>query len=146
MGILLRLLVSAGCELLTLWVFKHFHQVDRSCIIELGYRSSSKNFKKPSKSTPLWDRILHWSLCKEAKKMKASVWLYFLCNLIVVIAAIGSVILACVLIFFAEIREILLYQLMCLFGTVFVWIGLHFFLDIFLLPSEQKRRGVKSKK
>lgn len=146
MEVLLKLLVTLACELLTLWMFRLFNQLERKSIIELGYRSSSKAHKKPDKSLPLWDRILHWSLCKEAKKFKASVWLYFSCNLLVVAAAIGSVILACVLLFFELIREVILYQLTYMIVSVLVWAGIHLLLDAFFLPSEQERHGFRKNK
>lgn len=143
METLFKILCSLACEAIILWLFKLFSHADRSAIIELGYRSASKQFRPLDKSTPLWDRLFHFSLCKKAKKFKASVWLYFACNLLVVISSVGSVILTCVLVLSEQIREIFLYQLMYMFVVIFIWLGMHFILDLFFLPSEQKRYGKK---
>ena len=146
METLLKLLLTFACELLTLWLLKITSDGDRAAIIELGYRSKSKMYKKPDNRLPLWDRVLHWSLCKEAKQFKASVWVYFAFNLFIVAAAIGSVILACVLLFTADLRSLLLCHLKYLFAVIIIHTGIRFFPDLFLLPSEQKRYGITKEK
>lgn len=146
MRFLLNLLVAIACELVTLWLFYLLSQCNRANIIELGYRSESKRHKKENPNKPLWDRILHWSLCKEAKVSKSYVWIFFSLNLLLVIGAIVSVINACVLLFLVETRELLLYQLKFMFAVFFIVEIGSFFPSIFLLPSVQERYGIKSKK
>ena len=145
MELTLKILCSVICESIMLWIFTLFIKAERSNIIELGYRSESMRFKITKKSMPLLDRFLHWSLCKGAKRNKACVWLYFSFNLLIVISTVCSIILAILLLFSAEIREILLYQLTYMYTVIFIRCGVHLFIDLLFLPSEQKRYGIRKK-
>lgn len=139
---LVTLLISTVCELLILSVIRALLLVERQCIIEVGYRSQSK---KTTRELPLWDKLLNWSLCKKAKINTKVVWFYFTCNLFLVISVICSAVSACILVFSCEAKEVMLYQLEYFLCVIFTWGIIHFFLDLFFLPSEQKRYGISAK-
>lgn len=143
--LLINLLVGIVCELIGLFVLWIFVDVMKSNIIELGYRSQKLRYKKEKNNLPLWDRMIHWSLCKNAKINTKIVWLYFIMNLYLVMVSVCSAVSLVVFILCFETKQLLLYQLQFLFYPLFPWGIVLFFLDIFLLPSEQKRYGLENK-
>lgn len=143
---LINLLICMICEPLALVVIYNFILGERDNIIEVGYRSQSKKYKKLSKKLPLWDRVLHWNLCKEAKIKTKAVWIYFSLNLFLVVAAIVSIVYASILVILYEYKEVLLNLLKYYMFVFLVWGIAHFILDLLFLPSEQRRYGINSKK
>lgn len=141
---LIKILVGIVCELMGLLFLWASIQGKRADIIELGYRSQKIRYKKEEK-LPLWDKLIHWSLCKNAKINTKIIWLYFLLNFCLVIIAVFSVISLVVCMLCFEIKEVLIYQLQFFLYTLLPWEIISFYLDIFFLPSEQKRHGLKSK-
>lgn len=143
---LINLLIFMICEPLVLCVIYNFILGERDHIIEVGYRSQSKKYKKPNEKLPLWDRVLHWSLCKEAKIKTKAVWIYFSLNLFLVVAAVISIVFASILVIFYEYKEVLLNLLKYYMFVFLIWGIAHFVFDLLFLPSEQKRYGINSKK
>ena len=77
------------------------------------------------------NKLLNWSLCLDAKFNRKTVWIYFACNIFLVMAALGSVILSCVVIFFYNAKEVLLIHLEYFVAIVFIWAIAHYFIDLF---------------
>ena len=140
----LNLLVGTLCELIGLFILWILVQVMKDNIIELGYRSQKLRYQKSKTNVPLWDTITHWTLCNKAKINTKIVWVYFAMNMCLVLLALYSVASTVVFVVFFETKKMLLSQLQTFMRPLLPWGVVWFFLDIFLVPSEQKRYGLKN--
>lgn len=143
--IFLSFVVCAICDAIGLSLVRLCNAFERDNIVEIGYRSHEKKLKKPYVSVPSWDRTLHWSLCKEAKIPKKSIWVYFACNAFLVITAIVSVIITCIIAVFYAPRDALLSKLGYYIVVFGIWGSAHLVLDLLFLPSEQRRYGIRTR-
>ena len=142
--IFLNLLIGTLCELIGLFILWSLIHVMKDNIIELGYRSQKIRYQKPKTNIPLWDIITHWTLCKKAKINTKIIWLYFAMNMCLVLLALYSIGSTVVFAVFFDIKTMLLLQLQTFMWPLLPWGVVWFFLDIFLVPSEQKRYGLKN--
>lgn len=146
MKLLLKLLITLFGKAIELWLISLLRLFEKRAIIELGYRSSGMKYKDPYAKKPLWDRVLFWSLTKNSKTKNPFVWLYFSFNLLELSVTVGSLIYTCVLLAVAGVKELLLYQLTYIVSISAMWALLHHFPDLCLLPTIQKKYGIKTNK
>lgn len=142
-GILLSFVACAICDVIGLYLVRLCNTFERDNIVEIGYRSHTKKYKKPCGSVSAWDRTLHWSLCKDAKIKKKSIWIYFACNAYLVVAAVVSIIISCILAICYVPKDALFYKLGYYIIVFAIWGGAHLVLDLLFLPSEQRRYGMR---
>lgn len=145
---LLRLLIYAVWFCLSLVGYRFIHRYEGEVIVEIGYRSPlpAKTVLRNQIDTFL-NRVFYWSLCKNAKKNTRGVWVYFVMNIFSHITALISTILFVLcLIKERNIIEGLRVQMGWFLYAVMFIVGLHFFLDIGLVPSVQKKYGIKKGK
>lgn len=142
-GIFFSFVVCVICDAIGFSLARLCNAFERDNIIEIGYRSHAKKYKKSCVSVPAWDRTLHWSLCKEANIAKKSIWVYFACNAFLVIATVVSVIITCILTVFYAPKDALFYKLGYYIFAFGIWGGTHLVLDLLFLPSEQRRYGIR---
>lgn len=140
-----NLMVGLLCEVITLFIISIFHTVEKKNIIELGYQEKNKQRKSIKHKLPLWNALLYWDLCKNAKYNKKAVWVYFFCNLIVCLCAVISFFLSGIIIYICKTRDVWFYLLGYAVLVIYIWAIPHFVLDLFFLPSVRKRYNMKSK-
>lgn len=143
--LLYKLLASLFCFGFTCFLFYVFHRMNKSAIVELGYRSQTHLRKPQSKKLPLWDRVLYWHLCKDAKQKHGEVWLYFGCNVLTCLLWAFSPVLCILCICYMDLRNLILRELGYTLGCLFLIILVRFSLDLMFLPSERKRYGLDHK-
>ena len=146
MDFVLKVITGLLCESITFFFFYQFHSYERAAIIESGYCNNNKLYKPEPNHLPFWNRLLYWDLCKQTRHNPAAVWFYFVCNLIVCLGWIISVVVCIFCVFTMEIRDILLHQLGYMIGAFFIWGIVHFIADLLFLPSVQKRYNFNKKK
>ena len=145
---LLRLLIYVVWICFSLVASGFIHRYEGEIIVEIGYRSTlpaKKVIRKQSGS--FVNRLFYWSLCKNAKKNTRDVWVYFVMNILSYIAALVSICLFVLcLIKEKDIWNGLYVQMKWFIYSLMFIGGLHFFLDIGLVPSVQKKYGIKKGK
>ena len=134
------------CEIITLLFVCLLHFVERHYIIELGYRTLDRQFKPQSNRLPLWDRLLYWSLCKNAKLKSRVLWIYFTSNVIVILCGFLSIPLCLYLVTNCELKWVIFGNLGFWEALFFGWGIPHFFLDLAYIPSVRKRYRMNSPK
>lgn len=146
MDILIKLFLNTSFAAIMCYIFYQFHIADGCAIIEIGYRSSSmeKKIRKKRENQSWFDYWLYWSLCRNAKKSRKTVWIYFALNLIPCTGIIIHTIVWFSLLLNSSTGEQLLNATIINHGKVFLsvlfmWGGLHYIFDLCFLPSEQKR-------
>ena len=143
--LLYKLLVSFFCQGFTWFLFSMLRGMNKSAIVEVGYRSQNHLRKPQSRKLPLWDRALYWSLCKNAKQNPGQAWLYFGCNILTCLAWAFSPVLCILCIFYMDLRNLILWELGYTLGSLFLIVLIRFPLDLMFLPSERKRYGLDNK-
>lgn len=140
-------------SLCTLWfgislvAYIWMHRYEGEIIAEIGYRSPlpAKAVIR-NQSHSFVDRLFYWNLCRCAKKDSRNVWVYFAMNILVYIAAAVSAVLFMRCLFLESAREVFRVQMGWLLYAIMFIFTLHFFLDIGLVPSVQKKYGIKQRK
>ncbi len=126
------------------FVFYLLHLIDGNAILEIGYRPAARRrIRKKAKGFPKWDRFLHWSLVSQAKNDSSKVWFYWGIHLVAVIGFSISVVLFLVPIPLSDWRNRISIEMYCPLVTFVVQTGIRIIIDLFVLPSEQKRYRIK---
>lgn len=146
MDLLCKIIVSVLCSLLFWLFFRLQRHAHKDSIVEAGYRNDTCLRKPQSKKLPLWDRLLYWDLCKNARRNHKAVWFYFGCNAVLCAAWIFYPVLCLLCICFADLRSLLLWELEYPIGIFFILTIVEFPADLTYLPSERKRHGLDKKK
>lgn len=142
---LYKLLASLFCQVFACFLFYMLRSMNKSAIVEVGYRSQTC-FHKPQSSKPsVWDRVFYWNLCKKAKRNFGQVWLYFSCNALTCFAWGFSPVLCILCICCMDLRNLILWELGYILGSLFLITLVRFLLDLMFLPSERKRYGMDNK-
>lgn len=142
-----RIVVGIIVQGINMFFYALFHKMERGNICEIGYRLREKRNPMPPKMQTLWDRLLYWNLCKNARFDRRIVWIYFSLNILTIVGAVISVVLAIFITMYVDkFSDVILYQLGYFVTFLEIWALLHFVIDIFFLPSERKRYGWAGKK
>ena len=147
MDYLYLLLTKLFCLCVAVFVFYLLHFIDGNAILELGYRPGARRrMKKEKKELPKWDQFLHWSLASQAKNKSSKVWFYWGIHLVAVIGFGVSVILFFIPIPLSDWRGRISIELYCPVVTFIVQTIIRIIVDLLILPSEQKRYGIRKNK
>lgn len=146
MTLFYNILTSVLCLCLSSYLFYYVRIWNKSAIVEAGYRNNSRLNKPENRKLPVWNRVLFWDLCKNAKRGHKPVWIYFVCNLILCLGWAVSPVIFLICICLMDFRELIMWELGYTFGILFLITLLRIPLDLIYLPSEQKRYGIGDKK
>lgn len=129
------------------FVFYLLHLIDGNAILELGYRPGvRRRMKKEQKLLPKWDRFLHWSLAYHAKLEQFKVWFYWGIHMVAVIGFVISLVLFFIPIPLEDWRSRVSIEVYCPVVTFVIQTGVRLTVDLFILPSEKKRYGIRETK
>lgn len=147
MNLLVRILFCILWYGISLIAYNWIHWYEGEIIVEIGYRSPlpSKTVIR-NQSHSFADKLVYWNLCRCAKKNSRNVWVYFIMNILAYITAVVSTILFAQCLFMENMREAFRMQMGWLLYAIMFIFALHFFLDISLVPSVQKKYGIKYSK
>ena len=123
---------SCFCFFLLRWQYKH-------AIVEAGYRNDTRLRKPQSKKLPLWDRVIFWEMCKNAKRNHKAVWIYFGFNLAVSLAWVFSPVLGIICICCMDFDKLIMWELGYPLYALAGMTLLQFPFDLAYLPSVRKR-------
>lgn len=143
--LLYKLLASLFCFGFACFLFHMLRRMNKNAIVELGYRSQTHLRKPQNGKLPFWDRVLYWSLCKNAKRNIGQVRLYFGCNILTCLLWAFSPVLCILCICYMDLRNLILWELGYTLGSLFLIILVRFPLDLMFLSSERKRYGLDNK-
>lgn len=136
-------LLSSMCLAISWLIFGVLHYIDGADICEIGYRNCHPKYKSNQNLSIGGDKLLYWSLCKNAKRNRKVIWLYFGMNAFLIICAVISFVLWVVMHVSSSWHEIVKTQVGFLMAAIILHTAAHFVLDLLFLPSERKRRFKK---
>lgn len=147
MSLFVRILLCTLWFSVSLVAHIWIHRYEGAIIVEIGYRSPlPAKYVIHNQTRSFVDRLIYWNLCRCAKKNSRNVWVYFAMNLLVHISSIVSTVLFVHCLFKENTREVFRMQMGWLLYAIMFIFTLHFFLDIGLVPSVQKKYGINQGK
>lgn len=146
MDYLYLLLGKLLCLSSAIFIFYLLHLIDGNALLELGYRpAAGRRMRKQERELPKWDQFLHWTMTRLAKFQSVKLWFYWGLHVFAVLGLCVSVVLFFLPIPISDWRSRMSVELYCPIVTFIAHTGIRIVIDLLVLPSEQKRYGIRKK-